>query len=675
MSVQAGIWILNGDSIHPNSLDRVSKAVAEFGPDGEFTYMDGPVVMLYRPFHTTVESRAERQPYVSARGKVITWDGRLDNRDELLAQLHNELAGDQTDVAIFAAAFEKWGSGSFAKLIGDWALSVWDQRERELTLSRDYIGVRHLYYRSEPRRIIWCNHLAPLVLNGDQVTLCDEYIAGYLASVPDAYLTPYSEVHSVPPGQFVRIHGGKTSIHAYWSFNTRLRTRYKTDAEYEEEYRHLLRQAVRRRLRCDSPILADLSGGLDSSSIVCIADDILGKEGAETPAVDTFSFYDSNEPDDDDLRHFTRVEAKRGRMGFHADLQSSGDTIPFQYPHFVARPGLRNRPEVESAMAAILEQRKYRVTLSGTGGDDVNGQGLDPCVHMANLLFEFHFKELVKQLTAWSLFRRRQPWIYLFSQTLLKVMPLSLRSHLTEQGKVDPWIDQRFARHYKVSARQVEAGKVGWPVSPSVENALQIILSFSRAMTCTEPTVIETRYPYLDQNLVEFVTTVPLDQLLRPGQRRVLMRRALAGMLPPEILNRKTKAIANRCYFLALEKHWDTVRSIFGSPLSSRLGYIDAPRIREALLAMKNGRSPDYMGRLLRAIALEVWLRDVEARGVISLARPVAPVARMTGAIEGIFRSPRRHEPNLEQDIADFTASRVVDSLKKGGEHNELQQT
>src|SRR5260370_33491285 len=143
-------------------------------------------------------------------------------------------------------------------------------------------------------------------------------------------------------------------------------------------------------------------------------------------------------------------------------------------------------------------------------------------------------------------------------------------------------------------------------------------------MSCAEPSVIEQRYPYLDQELVEFLMSIPLDQLVRPGQRRRLMRKALADLLPPEILKRKIKARVGRCYCVVLELHWSKVESVFSFPFVSLLGYVERDQIRQALLAMKNGQAPQYSLRLLNALSLEFWLRDTEARGVISIHSPMS---------------------------------------------------
>src|SRR5882724_6513568 len=147
MSVQAGMLNFDGRPADPTFVGNLSAAIEQYGPDGDgTTHIDGPLGMTYRAFHTTPESRLERQPHRSARGIVITWDGRLDNRDELIPQVWDELTDKQTDVAIVMAAYERWGTDCFRKLIGDWALSVWNPHDQAVVLARDYVGVRHLYY-------------------------------------------------------------------------------------------------------------------------------------------------------------------------------------------------------------------------------------------------------------------------------------------------------------------------------------------------------------------------------------------------------------------------------------------------------------------------------------------------------------------------------------------------
>jgi asparagine synthase (glutamine-hydrolysing) len=617
MSVQAGIWKFDGQPVEPALLDKLGNQAAEFGPDGETIYVDRNIGMLYRPFHTTAESRLERQPHAFGNGKIITWDGRLDNRDELISQIVAPLDTGSTDVAIVAAAFEQWGYDCFAKLVGDWALAVWDANDRKLILARDYIGIRHLFYHPRPKGITWCSHLGPLLCAG-RVTLCDEYVAGYLASWPDAHLTPYQEIWAVPPGHVVFIAEGRTTVRAYWSFNPQSGTGCKTDADYEERYRYLFQQSVRRRLRTDSPVLADLSGGFDSSAIVCMADNISLRAKLATPPVDTFSFYDSSEPEDDDLEFFSIVEARRGKRGFHVDLSAAKITLCFEPTTFSAWPQSGHRAEAKAALSHFVDRHQYRVRLSGSAGDDVNGQALDPRIEMADLLLDLRLIELAKKLTAWSLLIRKRPWIHLLLQTSLQLAPVSFRAAFTRQGKVDPWICPRFRRKYKMSVRQMGGHEESMFLRPSARNALGTIRSLAREMSYLPPSSIEARYPYLDQNLVEFLKSVPLDQLLRPGERRSLMRRALRDLLPAEVLARKTKAGPGRCYCVAMQEHWGDVERVLSPSHGSRRGYFDDSELHKALTSLKNGDTSDYVMRLLRALSWEMWFRSAHSYGVMS---------------------------------------------------------
>jgi asparagine synthase (glutamine-hydrolysing) len=619
MSVQAGLWNYDGRPVNRELLAKMSRQLTEYGPDGEATYFADSIGMLYRPFHTTAESRLERQPHMCATGPVMTWDGRLDNGDELISQLQDDLSEDRTDVAIVEAAFRRWGTGCFARMTGDWALVIWDSRDKELILARDFAGVRHLFYYPRPTYVIWCTHLEPLALCGDEFSLCEEYFATYIALCPEAHLTPYREVHSVPPGGFVRLHNGKISTHPYWTFDPGLTTRYKADAEYEEHFRHLFRRAVHRRLRTDSPILADLSGGLDSSSIVCVADDILMNEGAEAPTLDTFSALFLDEPGDKDPPYIGKVEDRRGRSGYHVELRDGSDSFSFEYPAFVATPEICGREDLNALKSGIIKRGGYRVLLDGTGGDEMLGQTLDPRVQLADLLRQLRLIELTKQLRAWSLLLRC-PWMQLLTDALFMQLPVVLRIWHSDIAEVEPWVNEAFARKHRLSVRQLDAAKGAWFWRPSARDFFQTITGLTRQCTQAPPSWEEKRYPYLDQNLVDFLMSIPTEQLLRPGQRRSLMRRALGRILPPELLARRTKSTGGRSIAVSLSRHWDKVGDVLRSPVLSRLGYVKQAEFSEALQDVKNGKlSPSFL-RLIRALFSELWLRDAIVRHVVTIS-------------------------------------------------------
>jgi len=623
MSVQAGIWNFDGNPVDRRLLANLSDALKQQGPDGESCYVEGSVALLYRPFHTTAVSRREKQPYLSSRGLLLTWDGRLDNREELISDLPGDLESDPSDLAIVAAAFHYWETGCFGRLVGDWAVSIWNPLERELILAVDYMAIRHIFYYPKNDRIWWSTDLAPLVLlSDDKFHIDDEYIAGYFANEPDAAATPYREIREVPPGHFTCVSLRGISVERYWQFSSKSRIRYKTDAEYEEHFRQVFRQAVRRRLRSDSPVLAELSGGLDSSSIVCMADDILAKEGAETPRLDTLSYYDKTEPNGDDWIFFQKIEEKRGRVGAHIDASKLGDVAnSLESTEFAPLPGRFGAGrQLEAERAGIIRNLGYRTVLSGIGGDEFLGGIPDPRALLGDLIVQFKLVSFAKQLMAWSLIKRR-PWIQLLWNTVAELLPPSLNQYFSRQAKIEAWIGEEFARRTKLAIRLLGVSEYFSLWLPTRRACVGGVLLMANKLAKFMPPELateETRYPYLDQNLIEFVLSIPASQLLRPGERRSAMRRALVGIVPHEILSRRTKQFGARTPVIALEKNLTQLQIIFDSPISSSLGYINHTRFLEKVNAARNGKEI-HIARMVRTISLELWLRDLVSRGLLDL--------------------------------------------------------
>src|SRR5882724_10466779 len=321
VSVQFGRWHFDGLAADQDFLAKAVRILCPYGPDGGGSYIKDGVGIFYRAFHTTEESRREAQPYRTRSGAVFTWDGRLDNRAGLARELKENLTPGATDLAMVAAAYELWDTASFAKLVGDWALSVWDPRSQALILAKDPVGTRPLYYSFDKDHVTWSTVLDSLVLLAEKsFRLEKEYIAGWLSFFPATHLTPYVGIHSVPPSSSVLLRAGKHTASKYWDFDPSRKIRCRADGEYEEHFRGVFAEAIRRRLRSDSPILAELSGGMDSSSIVCMADTIIARGVAETPRLDTISYYDDSEPNWNERPYFTKVEEKRGCIGCHIDL-------------------------------------------------------------------------------------------------------------------------------------------------------------------------------------------------------------------------------------------------------------------------------------------------------------------------------------------------------------------
>jgi asparagine synthase (glutamine-hydrolysing) len=646
MSVQGGIWNFNGEPVDRKLLAEFVQSLTSHGPDGEFCYLDGSTAMLYRPFHTTAESRREVQPHRSERGFLITWDGRLDNRDDLIAELDYQLAPSASDVAIVAAAFDRWETDCFCRFIGDWAISVWRPCQAELLFAVDYMSIRHIFYYLTANRIWWSTSLPTLILLSDRKLHVDEeYIAGYLASDPEACRTPYCEIRQTPPGHFVRVRDGRASTQRYWRFQPKSCVHYKTDREYEEHFNHVFRQSVRRRLRSDSPILAELSGGLDSSSIVCMADDILkSEEPGQTNRLDTISFYDKTEPRGDDWIYFKKIEQKRQRVGKHIDASNLDTSGSLKHPEFTGMPGaLGVGGRIEAERAAVVRTGGYRVVLSGFGGDEFTGAIPDPRAHLADLILQFKFFPLTKQLIAWSL-AKRQPWLHVLCRSLGVLFPPSVGQYFLQNARLEPWIKRGFAKRTGIALRQLEVRKgLGLRLPSRAAHTRSMVCMASKMSKRVSPHLAleEARYPYLDQDFVEFTCSIPSDQLLRPGERRSLMRRSLLGVVPEEILSRRTKQYAARTEIKMLEKNWETLQRLFESPLSSTLGFIDPLSFVGTLADAVHGKRVPML-RLIKVISLELWLKDLHSRGLLhdtpKRFKQLATVSRYASAQGSIGR-------------------------------------
>jgi asparagine synthase (glutamine-hydrolysing) len=641
MSVQFGKCNFDGKSVDPSNLDEVRPALAPYGPDGEGSICRGNIGILYRAFHTTKESRHETQPYTSKNGLVVTWDGRLDNREELFAQLSGELSSESTDLEIVAAAYQRWGTKAFAKLVGDWALSIWNPEDRSLILAKDFIGTRHLYYTVERDHVTWCTILKPLVVLGTTgLKLSEDYMAGWLSYFPPAHLTPYREIRAVPPSHFVLLQAGREQALKYWEFDSRQRIHHRSDQEYEEDFRSVFAESVRRRLRSITPVLAELSGGMDSSSVVCMADEVISSRQAEISKLDTLSYYDRNEPNWDEHSYFTRVQEKRGQPGICVDL-SSQDFFrldPDETDFF---------PEPSSALAALeqtdslwekLHPERYRVRLSGIGGDEFAGGVPDPAPQLADLLVTGQLREFLRQSASWALAMKRT-WFYVALNTLSRFAP----GTLSDQPRVQPvpWLTPGLMK------RQAPALH-GYPRRTHVRGALP---SFQMSMTtldylrrqlacCTARCnpLYEERYPFLDRSMLEFLVSIPRSQIARPGCRRFLMRRAMNGIVPGEILARRRKASVSRAPLAAIAKHANSLCGLFRNGRASSLEIVDDEAVCTAIERASHGSQIPVVS-LLRTVALELWLRQLPARV---------------------------HVP-----VKDLSAEK---SLQKGGELHDIQQ-
>lgn len=624
MSALAGIFKFNpSDRVDHEELMDLARGIDRIGPDGGAEHVTRSLGMVYRAFHTTPKAQFEVQPLVR-RGSVLTWDGRLDNREEICSRVGRGDGEALTDADLVFAAYEEWGTGCFAELIGDWALALWDQAKQQLILARDYIGTRRLFYRLDEGGVAWCTIIEPLALSSPKKLHLDlDYLAGCLYPRPPVEATPYQEIRSIVPASYLAFQfGGKRQTEQYWRLNPHSRIRYSADSEYEEHFRDLFRQSVRRRLRADRTVLAELSGGIDSSSIVCMADEIRKDEPG--PAIETLSYYDTDEPSGDERPYFTLVEQKRGRPGHHISIsdftrQTAQETLaPLPDDRFVASPGYFAR-SLRWASAIAESQNKFgaRVILSGVGGDEVLGGVQYEAPELADYLLSGRLISCLRSLLRWGLVRKKTVYGLMADTFALIQASYHPESFLTVPWPPLPWthlrpVTQHSAFHSFSHWRQLS------PAQLCMESARY---GLAQQLSCTDQPLtggFEKRYPYLDRTLFTFLASIPRTQILQPGRRRHLARRALRGIVPQPVLCRTTKSFGFRSSVAIFRDLEDTVEAQFEDGWLSDGVTVDASLLREHLIAVQRGVPGNGMA-LRSALGIEYWLRSMSRCGVLDL--------------------------------------------------------
>ena len=661
MSAFGGIFNFGNDPrpVNKSLLTDLGRHLASHGPDAGSEVVTSNAGMSYRAFHTTRESRFEIQPLLTSQGHLLVWNGRLDNRDGLLRQLRDRIPNGPvliTDVEIVLAAYLKWGEDCFVRLIGDFCLALRDEHLEKLYLVRDVVGTRTLYFHADGNRVCWSTHLSPLLhVFHLPLEIEEEYIAGQLTRAPEPGLTPYKNIHAVKPGHvFTFSHDGRMIERRYWSLYPSSEIRYRRDEQYVEHFLHEFRESVRCRLRSDGPVFAELSGGLDSSSIVCIADQILATERVQAPRLETVSQVFRECPTSDERKFIRLVEQQRGINSHYIfeDEHRMLAPLPDDFDIVTPNPAMLALNYLKG-MREAMRENNARVLMSGQGGDELLGSNYSAYPEVADHLRSLKLALLNRRLRDWSS-ALNKPYIQLLLKSaLLPLLPRGVQT-LFKRGTgrvLPPWFAPEFIKRANLSERNLGVKDVFGFRLPSERDQSAGFISMVRGISLgsrSEQTDIDITYPYLHRPLVEFLQAVPIEQLLRPGENRSLMRRAMRGILPDKIAERKTKGNPEEVIDRALMREWARLRPIFENARVCARGYIDQRRLLAALDRARHG-CERLSSPLLATVCLELWLRAFDEGYVARNRRNVVEIDNneSTVSVELASQAPNgaNHKP------------------------------
>jgi asparagine synthase (glutamine-hydrolysing) len=606
MSVIFGVRNCNGQPVERSEMVQLAALTERYAPDCTSLHTCGEAAMGFQAYHAHARSRIETQPLADNRGNVLAFDGRLDNYGDLAGLLG--MRADWTpDSLIALKAFERWGEDCFAQFIGDWALSLWTAENRCLYLARDHAGTRTLYFENGSR-ILWSTFLDTFLQSTRTYKLNEGFAVSYLTCQPTGEVTPYKGILAVPPAHFLKFASGRVVSVEFWQPLFRDKILYRTDADYERHFFSLFRQAVARRADPSDPVIAQLSGGMDSTSIVSVSDLIRTAAGAAPEQlIDTVSYYDDSEPNWNEKPYFTAVERKRGKSGVHVATSYRQRTLDFPDPAY-ALPGVDGSAlAAEAALEEGLGRGRYRAILSGIGGDELLGGPINPIPELGDYLRRGRVTLFLSKSIEWCISEKTSmacllPNI-LFSTGRLYWPPRQTNRHLA------PWFT---AKVRSILPRPEGVGVVALRFLPSAIDAARTWSTTHETQPHCFPGATlryEYRYPLLDRDLTDFLLRVPPEQIRRPGNRRSLMRRTLQQLIVPEVLERKRKAIPTHGATLFIAEHRTAIEALFQESVLGSVGYVEDKRLR-TFLHEGAAALPAWTRSLMRTIELEIWLRS-----------------------------------------------------------------
>lgn len=618
MSVQTGIYAFRGRTVARQEIDFLLLGLEERAPDYYRVESCGPLALGFRGMLIAPEDK-EDQPLRSTSGVAVTFDGRLDRRGELACRLGLPETTPESDAKLVLLAYERFGVTCFDRLIGEFAFALWDGQSKSLFFVRSLCGTRPLFYRLSSEQLVWSSELDDLVVkSGIEPKINDDYAIGWLFFHPDIDQSPFSNVTSVPSGSYVEVtHDGYVKPPMPIWHPERISTLHLgSDEEYQEAWRNQVELSITDRLRVRGPMFSELSGGLDSSTIVLIADRILEHTGRDKTKLTTVSYTYEMSENADETFFISIVEKARGQDGIHIPERTLAITLALDDITFTGFPDTTyNFPGMYTSVAELMKRSGARVLLNGLGGDELFCSDPTGSPELADLLIRCRFVSLFLKARKWSQVAGLPLWEVLFTSA---VAPLTKqdyrflrRSHSGALGSLlSPQAKGSLSRPGFRLGLRIHS-EINLPSRRSRAFSIRSLRSILSTGTFRRIPGIFVTHPFSHQRLIDFTLSLPMDQIVRPGTNRSLMRRATRGMLPEKIRTRLSKAGPDEALCRALIREYGIIGDPAGLLVCQR-GYVSADALSEAIQVASIGRM-ENTGSLLQVFSLERWLRSLNS--------------------------------------------------------------
>ncbi|GAB7079772.1 asparagine synthase (glutamine-hydrolyzing) [Megalodesulfovibrio paquesii] len=614
-------------------LDAMAAAIAHRGPDGRGHHVGLPAAFAHCRL-AIIDLSTGAQPMASEDGAVvITFNGEIYNYREIRAEL--EARGrrfkTRSDTEVLLQAYQEWGAACLDRLEGMFAFALWDAERRALFAARDRFGKKPFFYTIQQGVFLFASELSGLEAAAARLGAACSIQFSIRASTLARFLayeyvpTPesiYAEARKLPPAHFLEMHqDGTLLVERYWETPMPRPEGAKGFGRADEpalceELRRLLRQAVQRRLVADVPVGVFLSGGVDSSSVAAMA-------GQLAPGIKTFSIG-FTEASYDESAYAGRIAAQVGTD--HQLEMLSAETCADLLPQVVAGfdEPMADPSIVPTYLLSQITRRQVTVALGGDGPDELlAGYEYFPGFK-ATQLWERLPRGLRRAAVAASRFLPGSAGYVNprhVAQTFLAAAeaPAWLRTQrmltaLTPEAQRALWVKPHdFLERERLFAptKAIWEALPDWPPMARVFHlfARQYMLDYIlvKVDRCTMLHGLEARAPFLDRDLAEFCFRLPVSFKLRGATRKYLLKQAMAGMLPHDILHRPKRG------FLIPTAAWlrGRLRPLLEELLHERRlreqGIFDPADVRLLLDEHVSGRK-DHRKGLWTLLVLQLWL-------------------------------------------------------------------
>ncbi|RMF00571.1 MAG: lasso peptide isopeptide bond-forming cyclase, partial [Chloroflexi bacterium] len=567
---------------------------------------------------------------------------------------------------LILAAYQRWGEACPEHLIGDFAFAIWDANRQSLFCARDIVGDRPFYYYlgsglfifGSEAKALFCHPAVPRRLN-------ESMVGFFLTSViPDIRLTFYEDVLRLPPAHRMTVNAGGARIERYWSPDLSRELRLKSDAEYAAAFRDVFTKAVRCRMRSAFPLGSELSGGLDSSAVTSMARQILQERG-QLP-LKTFSVVYNQTPEADEREYINAVIEQGGLEPHFVALDDVG---PLHDPegvfHISDETFTSFTVFIPWAINRRVSESGVRVMLTGLDGDTTVSYGIEYLNDLAradrwgefaaearalagkhqllslNHLVQTHgfdYLTALAQQGKWGAFARgvnglagqfKLPRGHLWRQYGVK--PITPRPVLNVWHKfrggngangatpvehyfVNPQFSGRVALDAQIAEIERREQQPFQPARQFHANAITAdALPFMYEWANRSATAfgVEARHPFGDRRLIEFCLSLPPAQKLHNGWTRVVMRRAMDGILADKVCWRGGKTLNTPAFSRGLrEIDGERVRQAVEKPAPALGEYIDLNTLQLSYRQYRETGSTDDEINLWKAATLSMWLEQ-----------------------------------------------------------------